>query len=365
MTVMHHHYLDNIEQYVPGSARKSLSENNIDDIVKLSSNENPFGSPLSPSSYNQLLSYIHEYPDLATSKLPSILSKKLGVSQSNIIYVNGSDELLQLISLAYLDTKSKILSIAHTFSQYKFMSQISGSKYHELSLNINGYINVDDLLEKIIDQKIQCVCLASPNNPTGVSFSFAEILRLLSSIPEDVLFVLDQAYIEFDENYASWDIAKIISNFPNVLIMRTFSKAYGLAGARIGYGIANDQICTILNKVKQPFNVNAFAIKAAEFALSNQSFFQKTISNNFKQKQLLYESFNELGISYFKSSANFVCIKLPFDSKNFVNFLKKNYVLVRPLHSFGLPCYLRVSIGLDYQNQKFIDLLKEYLKNHV
>ena len=359
----YHSFLDKIVAYKPGQSRASVDCVDAGAIIRLCSNENVFGSPLSTDQVSSFFSFVHEYPDLPSSSLFPLLSNMLSVQADQLIFVNGSDELLQLISLAYLDRNSCIVSSQHTFSQYRFIADIKGARYIEVPLSPDFNHDLNALSDTVIREGASCVCLALPNNPTGLTVSIEDVDKFIQSIPSTVLIVLDQAYVEFD----SLDVVKqsplLVKKYPNVCMMRTFSKAYGLAGMRIGYGIGSSAVISVLNKVKQPFNVNVMAIKSAEYALGCTDFLNQTLTNNQEQKQYLYQAFKELSLPFYPSAANFICVDLNQPANRVVKSLESMGILIRDLTSFGLDTCVRVTIGLPEQNAVFIRALKEVLND--
>ncbi|MEK9656921.1 MAG: histidinol-phosphate transaminase [bacterium] len=358
MSLKSNEFIKSIKAYKAGKSRQSFI-NNSDKIIKLCSNENPYGSPIKNKNIETILQYAHEYPDIENSNLIEKLSQTFSIDKENLIIGNGSDEILQIAALGYLNKNTSVISSKHSFSQYKFISQLRESPYIEIPLTNHYEHDLEKIAQTCQETPKSCVCLALPNNPTGTSVSAENLEKFLSKIPKTTLIILDGAYNEFDQRTDKPIIPNYLKKYPNILYLQTFSKAYGLAGFRIGYGIASKEIISNLKKVKQPFNVNSLALKAAEIALEDDIFIKKTLANNHLEKQNMYKELAELNIQIIPSHANFICLNLKENAYKITSKLEEKGIIIRHLQSFGLPNYIRVSIGLAKQNQYFITKLKE------
>ncbi len=323
--------LQRITPYIPGKT--------IQGLTKMASNENALGSAVSWEQLKEAFEKIHVYPDISSSNLIEKLSKKLGVSTDQIILGNGSDEIIQMLALAYLNPGDEVFTLKHTFSEYEFAAHLMDAR----------------CVRDRMSEKTKLVFIANPNNPTGTIMTRAQLDAFLKTVPAGALVIMDEAYYEYVE---SSDYPDIIRDYPDLMVLRTFSKLYGLAGFRIGYGVAKPEVISTLRKVCQPFNINSLALKAAELALDATDHVRKTLEMNRAGKKYLYVELNKLGLPYLETEANFICIQL--QSPVYDGLLKQG-IIVRPLESFGLPNHIRVTIGTEEQNRRFIDALKKEL----
>jgi histidinol-phosphate aminotransferase len=344
--------LAHLEEYVPGTKKPGT--------VKLSSNENPFGpSPKALEAIRESAGGLNEYPDVLAGELKAALSEKLEVSAENLIVGNGSDEVFVLTAAAFLNPGERAIIPEHTFSQYEFATRLFDgepvfSPMHE------GRILLDEMLS-LIDERTRLVFVCNPNNPTGTYVGSAELESFADRVPEDVLLVIDEAYSEFADADDFPNGIDIALERENVLVLRTFSKLYGLASLRVGYGIASPGVTGPMHKVKSPFNTGLLAQKAAAGALSDTDFVERTLANNREQRRRLASELSRLGMKQYPSQANFICTDCGRDSKEFVAGLAEHGVSVRPLTSFGMPTWLRISIGTPKQNKLLIDALSRTL----
>ena len=351
--------LQDITPYTPGKSIESIQQDyGLTEIIKLASNENPLGPAV---DYSNVSSNIELYPDYNTHPLISELSSHFSISKNHIILGNGSDEILQMIALATISPGDEILSASCTFSEYKFVAQITGATYVEAAMKNYTY-SVDNLMAAITP-KTKIIFIANPNNPTGTILTATEIKQLLKKTSPNTLVVLDEAYAEYvtDTNYPK--SLELINEHPNVLITRTFSKIYGLAALRIGYGIAQPHIIKNLQKVRQPFNVNGLALECASQALKNHSFVEQSIQNNIDGKAFLLNELNNMDCIIPDSEGNFLYIE--FNHINGIQLcqdLLARGIIIRSMKSFGQTNAIRVTIGSLKQNQRFIKELHECLK---
>jgi len=351
-------HLFNITPYQPGKPIEEVKrELGLKKVIKLASNENSLGvSSKVISAVAGSLKDISRYPDGDCFYLKKKLARKLGVDIKNLIFGNGSDELLDQIAKTFLNPKTdEIITSDVTFLEYKITGQISGVKVREVPLRNFKY----DLsaIAKAVTKKTKLIFIANPNNPTGTYVNKKQFEDFLISIPEEVIIVYDEAYQEFvDVN----DFPSGLKYFKekNFITLKTFSKIYGLAGLRIGYGITNPEFIEAMNRVRQPFNINSLAQIAAIAVLDDKEYVKKSQQLTWEGKKFLYEQFDEMGLDYVPSVTNFilVCIK-----QDVFGALLKMGIIVRPMDMYNLRGYIRVTIGTKAENQMFIDSLKKVL----
>lgn len=339
-----------IKEYVPGKTPKEAG------IIKLASNENPFGpSPKALEAITKEEKNLHIYPDQKSILLREALGNKFGVKEDCIIVGNGSDEIMQIAAATFLKPDEEVILSENTFSIYEFVTRIFDGKLVFVPLNNNS----QDLhaMAKAVNEKTKMIFLCNPHNPTGTAFSTTELEAFLTIIPEKVLVILDEAYMEYAEAPDFPDSLRLVKKGKNVLVLRTFSKFYGLAGLRVGYGIAKKELTHYMFRVKPPFNVSRLAQAGAKAALEDKKFTEKTYKNNAEGKKYLYIELDKLGLEYKKTESNFIFINLKKPADEVFLSMMKQGIIIRPLTSFGLPECIRVSIGTMEQNKKFIKAL--------
>ena len=340
--------LANLEEYVPGRKRPGT--------VKLSSNENPLGpSPRALEAISAWAGEIHTYPDGLASELRAALAEQAGVAPENIIVGNGSDEVLVITAATFLNPGERAVIPAHTFSQYEFASRLYDGEPVFAPMR-DGRILLDEM-RALIDGNTRLVFVCNPNNPTGTYVGAAELRAFAQEVPDDVLLIVDEAYNEFAEADDFPDAVELIGERENVLVLRTFSKLYGLASLRVGYGIASAELISSMHMVKPPFNTGLLAQKAATAALSDTAFVEKTLANNREQREVLRAELDRLGMPQYTSEANFICADCGRDAKEFAAELAEEGVSVRPLTSFGMPTWVRISVGTAEQNRVLVGAL--------
>jgi len=336
-----------IPEYVPGKTPKEPG------IVKLASNENPFGpSPKALEAIAREANNLQIYPDQKSILLREALSKKLAVPEDCIICGNGSDDIMQILGATYLNPGDEVVIPKNTFSLYELVSRIFAGKLVFVDLK-NFEINLDGIAATVT-AKTKVVWLTNPNNPTGTIFTATQFDAFLKKAPDNILVVVDEAYAEFVESKEFPDTIKYVKEGVNVIVLRTFSKFYGLAGLRVGYGVARKELIAPMFRTKMPFNVNRLAQAGAIAALEDKEFLDKTLNNNREGKKYLYAELDKLGLEYKKTEANFIFINLKRSADQLFIEMMKNGVIIRPLTSFGLPEAIRVSVGTREQNEKFI-----------
>lgn len=351
-----------IAPYLPGKPISELARElglNEADIVKLASNENPLGpSPRALEAAQDALHDMALYPDGAGFALKAKLSAKLGVSADRIVLGNGSNDVLDMAARAFLTAGTSAVYSQHAFAVYPIATQTAGAQCIAVPANHYGH----DLaaMRMAIRGDTRVLWIANPNNPTGTFLPWHEIEAFLEEVPPQVLVVLDEAYGEYLPHAERCDTTAWLARFPNLLISRTFSKAYGLAGLRVGYGLGSPAVIDLLNRVRHPFNVNAPALAAAEAALDDDEFLARSYALNTAGMAQLVTGLAGLGIETVPSKGNFLLARVR-DAVQVNGELLKRGVIVRPVANYGLPEFLRVSVGLAGQNARFLDALKDCL----
>lgn len=347
--------------YQPGKSIGEVKRQyGLEKIVKLASNENPFGC--SPKVVNSIREYggsLALYPDGYARDIRETLSSKLGVEPNQLIFGNGSDENIQIISRALLGPGYNTVMAAHTFPQYKHNAVIEGAEVREVPI-INGEHDLEGMLSAI-DERTNVVWLCSPNNPTGTYIKQNQLLSFLERVPKETLVVLDEAYYEYvvaDDFYQSLELVK---QYENVIVLRTFSKIYGLASLRIGYGVANEKVIRALEPAREPFNVNTFAQIAAIAALEDQEFVESTRQKNREGLAQFYQFCEENQLVYTPSQGNFILIDFNIDGNEVFQYLLERGFIVRSGVALGFPTSVRVTVGSTEQNNGVIEVMKEFI----
>jgi histidinol-phosphate aminotransferase len=347
--------------YVPGKPMEEVErEYGIEDPVKLASNENPLGpSPRAVEAIKRTLSRLHRYPDGGGHDLSLKLARRLGLSPANIVIGNGSDDLLGMLACAFLQVGDEAVLPRPSFLMYDIAVRSMGGRAVSVPLK-SLRIDLDAMLRRITP-KTRIIFLCSPNNPTGTTIGAAAFERFISRVPPQVIVVVDEAYIEFVRDPQALRSFDFFSEERALVILRTFSKAYGLAGLRVGYGIMPADIAQLLNRVRQPFNVNSLAQAAALAALDDRAFLQQTTELVHKGLDFFYEALGREGIPHFPSEANFFLIDVGRDADAVFRAMLCRGVIVRSMSSYGHPHYIRVNVGIDAENRRFLEALKQVL----
>ncbi|HLS08279.1 histidinol-phosphate transaminase [Lentibacillus sp.] len=351
------HILNKMTPYQPGKQIEEVKrEYGLDRIVKLASNENPFGYSGKVADY--LSSHkpaLNIYPDGYTTELRRALANKLGVSENQLIFGNGTDEIVQMIGRAYLYPGANTVMAMPTFPQYKHNALVEGAEVKEVP-TINGYHDLDGMLAAI-DDKTNVIWLCSPNNPTGCLIPRDDLYRFIEKCPSDVLIVLDEAYFEYADKKLQPEILSYLEQYKNLVVLRTFSKAYGLAGLRIGYGITNPELIPGLDVVRGPFNTSSFAQQAALVALEDDEFIEDTVSRNNAIKKSFGQFLDSIGWHYFDSQTNFMLVSTPISGDRVFQYLQENGFIVRPGEGLGVSKTIRVTIGNETDMQDLQEVL--------
>jgi histidinol-phosphate aminotransferase len=352
-------YIRSIAPYQPGKPISELErELGISGIVKLASNENPLGaSPAAVAAMQNAIKTIALYPDGNGFELKDALVKRYGVAHANVTLGNGSNDLLELSARAFLTVGDKVVYSAHAFAVYALATQAVGATGISVPAIAYGH-DLKAMQQAARESKAKMVFIANPNNPTGTYLSADELLEFLRGLPPEILVVLDEAYNEYLPEDKRYDSVAWLQQFPNLIISRTFSKAFGLAGLRVGYALAHEQVTDMLNRVRQPFNVNSVAQAAAVAALRDVSFVKKTFELNQRGMQQITAGLDKLGLEYIPSCGNFIAFRIA-DAMAIYRRLLELGVIVRPIANYDMPDWLRVSIGLESENAKFLQALKQ------
>jgi histidinol-phosphate aminotransferase len=326
-------------------------------IVKVASNENPLGpSPKAQTAMRDAISEAHIYPDGGGFKLRGAIAESLGFSRENVVIGNGSNEIIELLCHTFLNRETELIAAEHAFVVYKLMATLFGAGYVEVP--DPGFVHDLDAMAAAITEKTRLVFIANPNNPTGTMVDQQAIDRFMDRLPEHVIAVFDEAYIEFPDSPP--DTLRYVREGRNVCILRTFSKIHGLAALRVGYGIAPAHLASLLQKARQPFNVNSIAQAGALAALTDKSHVEATLHNNREGMRFMENAFRERGLEFVPSHANFILVKTGSGDAVFGDMLKQG-VIVRAMSSYKLPDWIRVSIGTGEQNARCIEALDAVL----
>lgn len=353
-----------VQQLIPYQAGKPIEELQrelgLDHIVKLASNENPLGpSPLALQAIQAVLPQLALYPDGNGFDLKRALAQKFAVDSSQITLGNGSNDILELVGRAFLTPGLEAVFSEHAFAVYPIVTQAAGATAVITPARHYGH-DLQAMLANVTG-KTRVVFVANPNNPTGTLLSQASLEAFIKALPDSCICVLDEAYFEFVSHNGTVDSISWLIDCPNLIITRTFSKAYGLAGLRVGYAFSSPAIADILNRVRQPFNNNSLALVAAEAALADTVHLQKTLANNGQGMQQLTEGFKQLDLHWIPSSGNFIAVDLGRPGLPIYQALLHKGVIVRPVANYGLPNHLRISIGTEAENSLFLNALADCL----
>ncbi len=357
--------LKQIKPYVPGKPIGEVErELGLKDVIKLASNENALGpSPLAVEAMNESSREMHIYPDGNCFYIKQALASALDVQTDEIIIGNGSDEILMFITLAYINPGDEAIMVSPSFSEYDFsMNLMGGIPKHVPLVGDDFQYDINAVIQAISD-KTKLIYICSPNNPTGTIVNKKDFDRLVTNLPDKVLLVLDQAYHEYvEEPEHPCGVEYVKKGYP-VIALRTFSKIYGLAGLRIGYGVATTGIIEDLNRVREPFNVNAMAQAAALSALEDKNHLVRSRELVNEGRKQITAGLAELGLKPIRDHANFFFVDIKVDSKQAFQALLKKGVIVRTGDIFGFPTYIRVTYGTREQNERFLKALKEVLSD--
>jgi histidinol-phosphate aminotransferase len=351
--------LRNLIPYKPGKPIEEVErELGLHDVIKLASNENPLGAgPKALAAAQAALAKAHFYPTGSRLLLEEALAKFLKVDPKQLTIGNGSENILEIIIKSYLNADTNAIISQYAFETIPLLINISGAEL--ITIPAQHWRHDIPATIKACNNKTRIIFIVNPNNPTGTYTTAQELTALLAMIPSNVLIVVDEAYSEYISQPDYPDTLKLLAKHPNLIITRTFSKIYGLAGLRIGYSVSSPAIADILNRARLPFNLNLVGAAAAAAALSDHEHITKSIALNKQGRQQLEAAFKQANISFIPSLGNFITIDTQQDAKIVYQKLLRKGVIVRPLTAYNMPTHLRVTIGTYEQNEKFINAFKE------
>lgn len=354
--------LQNVPVYQPGRPIEEVARElglPPHDIIKLASNENPLGpSPAALAAMQKAIASLHLYPDGNAFYLKQKLATRLGLETTNIILGNGSNEIIEFVGHALMSPGVDIVMSQYCFAVYPIVTRLFGA--NPIVVSARDYGHDLSAMLKAITPKTKVIFVANPNNPTGTLAPADEILKFVQSVPKNVLVAMDEAYIEFMDQPVDLISAIRHGEYPNLLLMRTFSKIFGLAGLRLGYGIAQPELIAALEKIRQPFNINSIAQAGALAALDDVEHVKKTRANNSEGLQFFSENLKSLDIEIIPSAANFILARVGEGQRVFED-LQRQGVIVRPLGGYQLPEWIRISIGTKQENTRCLAALKKVL----
>lgn len=351
-----------LKPYVPGKPIEELErEYGIDGSIKLASNENPLGpSPMAVAAIQKAMVTLNRYPDGSGHDLVLRISEHFGVSPDNIILGNGSDEIIGMLACTLVRQGDEVILPQPSFLMYEIMVRFADAT--PVFVPLTGLAVDLKKMQAAITTKTRMIFLCNPNNPTGTAIFQKDFEDFLNNIPSEVIVVVDEAYFEFvrDQSKYASGIEYLDESRP-LVTLRTFSKVYGLAGLRIGYGIMPAVIADLLNRIRQPFNASTLAQAGAGAALDDQEFLEKTLTLTHKGLDFLYNALDRLKINYFPTQANFFLIDVEKDADEVFESMLKHGVIVRSMASYGYPNYIRINVGLEKENARFIEVLEKIL----
>lgn len=354
-------YILSIQPYVPGKPLETIErEYGIVDSIKLASNENPLGpSPMAVQAIKNTIDKLNRYPDGSGHVLIQKISEHFGLLPQSIVLGNGSDEIINMLALAFIRPGDEVILPRPSFLMYEIAVRSSNATpvfvpLTSLSIDLEG-------MKKRITDRTRMIFLCNPNNPTGTIISKNKFEDFLKSIPFDIIVVIDEAYIEFVRDQDCADSLEYFNNSRPLVILRTFSKAYGLAGLRIGYGLMPEEIAGVLNRIRMPFNANLLAQTGAAAALDDKDFLKTVITLVHEGLDFLHDALDRLGVQYYPTQANFFLIDVGTDADEVFERMLREGVIVRSMKSYGYPSYIRINVGLHEENVRFIKALEKSL----
>ena len=353
--------IETIKAYQGGKPIEEVKrELGISDIIKLASNENPLGpSPLAQQAIKEISTQVHFYPDGNAFYLKADLAKHLNVTEDHLILTNGSNEVLQLVGETYLGPGDEVIYAEGAFVVYGLVATVTGATPVVVPMQ-NDTHHLTAMADAITD-KTKTIFIANPNNPTGTMVTAKETAHFMAQVPEDVLVVFDEAYYEYVTHPDYPHTLPYVMDGRNFIITRTFSKIYGLAGLRIGYGIAPPPVIATMNPVRQPFNCNAVAQAAARAAITDTEYVKESQMLNEQGKVFLYNAFDDLGLRYIKTEGNFIMVFVNQPGADMAEAMMKKGVIVRAMTSYGYPDAIRVTIGKQKENERFLQALSSII----
>ena len=354
--------IERLIPYPPGKPIEELErELGITGSIKLASNENPIGpSPMAIKAILDSVDKLNRYPDGSSFYLKEKLSEVFGLPMERILTGNGSNELIELTIRSFLSSGDEVIQAFPTFLIYEKV--VNGAGGDVISVPLKGFKICLDDIKNAITPRTKIIFINNPNNPTGTGIFKDEMSDFMKSVPEDIVMVIDEAYIEFSSEKVARGI-ELLDERSRLIVLRTFSKLYGLAGLRVGYGFSSSEIVDYINRVRQPFNANLLAQAAAVAALDDFEFVKKTLTMTKEGLEYLYKNLDEMGLEYLPTETNFFLIKVPSGGKNIYRLMLKEGVIVRSMDSYGLGDYIRINVGLPEENERFIITLKKVINS--
>ncbi|WP_055069380.1 histidinol-phosphate transaminase [Clostridium massiliamazoniense] len=354
--------IEGLNKYIGGKPISEVKrEFNIDKVVKMASNENPLGCSDSVKDVlKNLVDNTALYPDGDNYYLRKSLSQFIGIDEENIILGAGSSSLIKVICNTLINKGEESIMGEITFVLYETFTKLMGGKAIKVPMK-DLALDLDSILDSI-NERTKIIWLCNPNNPTGTAFTTKELEEFLEKVPKNVYVVIDEAYKEYVsmENYP--DSLSLLKNYKNIIILRTFSKAYGLASLRVGYGICDEELAEYFNRVLNPFEVSLYAQNAAVEAIKDKEFVEYCYDYNKKQREFFYKAFKKLNLDYKESQSNFILVDVKGEDREINDYLLKNGYIIRPGYLLGCSGYLRISVGLEEDNKKLIELLNKYFR---
>ncbi|HEY8500545.1 MAG TPA: histidinol-phosphate transaminase [Clostridia bacterium] len=349
--------IDKISPYVPGKPISDVQrELGLTNVIKLASNENPFGcSPKVKQAIAEGLPEINLYPDGNATLLRESLAKHHGLDPEQFVFGAGSNEIISFIAQLFLDPGDESIYPEPSFVWYDTAVKAAGAT--PVIIPLKDFTIDLDAMKNAITEKTRIIWICNPNNPTGTIITGAQQEEFLDAAPPNVVVALDEAYYEYAKGEDYPESVPLLKKYPNIIVLRTFSKAYGLASLRVGYGMASPEIISYLNRLRPPFNINTLAQKAAIAALEDQSFVRHAVSETKKGLLALYDAFDKLGLKYVKSHANFIWVETPYQSGEIFQMLLRKGVIVRPF----MKNWLRITAGTEEENRILVKSLEEIL----
>lgn len=352
-----------LRPYKPGKPMEELQrELGLDSIIKLASNESPLGpGSAAMAAVAGCAAGISRYPDGNGFALKQALASFHGVPSDALTLGNGSNDVLELVTRAYVTPDNEVVFSEHAFAVYPLVTQAAGARAVVTPARCFGHDL--DAMAKAINERTRLVFIANPNNPTGTWLRAGEMDSFMASVPESVLVVVDEAYFEYVDKPGYESFVGCLDRYPNLVVTRTYSKAYGLAGLRVGYAVSSAAIADVLNRVRQPFNVNTIALAAAEAALEDADHVRRSVEVNRSGMRQLTAAFDALSIEHIPSAGNFIAARMPRPGSEIFQALLREGIIVRPVAEYGMPDFIRVTVGLEHENARFIEALEKVLGN--
>lgn len=351
--------VNQLQPYVPGKPIEELERQyGIKNIIKLASNENPLGpSPSVLAAITQAAKDLTRYPDGNGFILKAAIAEKYQLEINQVTLGNGSNDILEIIARTFVSPADEVLYSQHAFAVYPIVTQAIGAR--GVIAPARDYGHDLHAMSMLISERTKLIFIANPNNPTGTCLASEELEAFIAQVPPNTLVVLDEAYVEYGDG--TTDSISWLAKYPNLIITRTFSKAYGLAGLRVGFALSHPEVADLLNRIRQPFNVNSLALVAATTALADDAYIAATKQLNDQGMKQLIAGFEAMALSYIPSKGNFITVNVERNGLDVYELLLKQGVIVRPVTNYGLPQHLRVSIGLQEENKRFLEALSGLL----